>query len=183
MVLLSCKCGSDRFDIRCGTPESSVSGLTCGQVSWLDGFTVDEFDLSKLLSGALINQARKHRKRNPSETQRVDEQRKGASQDRARRSGGLGPAMATCECRMRVAALATGLLPFHTCSRYLRQRIRPSACRANRQSAWTDDGHTGRNSLQSVLRPWRRNKQPDCQAISLAFGAMNPREVSQFATS
>ena len=85
-VLLFCKCGSDRVDIRLWNGDrAQLACLTCGQVSWLDGFTVSEFDLSKLLSGALIDQARKHRKRNPSEMQRIDEQRKGASQDRARR--------------------------------------------------------------------------------------------------
>jgi hypothetical protein len=45
-------------------------------VAWLDGFTVSEFDLSKLLSGALIDQARKHRRRNPSEVQRIEAERK-----------------------------------------------------------------------------------------------------------
>jgi hypothetical protein len=37
---------------------------------------VSEFDLAKMLGGALIDQARKHRRRNPAETQQVQAARK-----------------------------------------------------------------------------------------------------------
>jgi hypothetical protein len=66
---------------------AQLACVTCGQVSWLDGFTVSEFDVPKLLSGALIDQARKHRKRSPNDMQRIAEQRKVPSHDRARRQG------------------------------------------------------------------------------------------------
>ena len=84
--------------------------------AWLDDFTVSEFDLSKLLSGAVIDQARKHRRRNPSEMQRV-ESSEGAPHKTARaKVEAQGPAMATWECRTLVAAWATGLTPFQACS-------------------------------------------------------------------
>ena len=68
-VLLFCKCGSDRVDLRMWNGDrAQIACLTCGQVSWLDGFTVSEFDLAKLFTGALVDQARKHRRRNPAET-------------------------------------------------------------------------------------------------------------------
>jgi hypothetical protein len=53
--------------------------LTCGQEAWLEGFTVSEFDPAKLLAAAVIDQARKHRKRPPDEVKRIAEQRTGRS--------------------------------------------------------------------------------------------------------
>jgi hypothetical protein len=58
-----------------------LSGLhcfSCGRETWLDGFTLSEFDPSKLLAAALVDQARKHRKRSPEEVQRIEEQRRNA---------------------------------------------------------------------------------------------------------
>lgn len=79
-VLLFCQCGSDRVELgqwngirvrlRCGT---------CGRECWLDGFTVSEFDPAKLLASALVDQARKHRKRSPEEMRKVEERRRTAS--------------------------------------------------------------------------------------------------------
>ena len=76
-VLLFCQCGSDRVEtgqwnairvrIRCGT---------CGRECWLDGFTLSEFDPGKLLASALIDQARKHRKRSPEEVRKIEDRRK-----------------------------------------------------------------------------------------------------------
>jgi len=76
-VLLFCQCGSDRIElgqwngvrvrIKCGT---------CGREAWLDGFTVSEFDPAKLFAAALVDQARKHRKRNPDEMRKVEEARR-----------------------------------------------------------------------------------------------------------
>jgi len=40
------------------------------------GFTVSEFDAAKLLTAAVIDQARKHRKRPPDEIRRIEEHRK-----------------------------------------------------------------------------------------------------------
>ena len=76
-ALLFCRCGSDRVDIRMWNGErAQLACLTCGQVSWLDGFTVSEFDLSKLIHGALLDQARKQRKRNPAEQQAITQARR-----------------------------------------------------------------------------------------------------------
>ena len=58
--------------------------LTCGHEAWLDGFTVSEFEPLKLLTAAIVDQARKHRKRSPDELHRVEEQRK-AGQHGSRR--------------------------------------------------------------------------------------------------
>jgi hypothetical protein len=41
----------------------------------LDGFTVSEFDPAALLSAALVDQARKHRKRSPDEIARIQSER------------------------------------------------------------------------------------------------------------
>ena len=48
-------------------------------------FTVSEFDPEKLLASAVIDQARKHRKRSPDEMQRIHQQRKSDSPDQTRR--------------------------------------------------------------------------------------------------
>ena len=76
-VLLFCLCGSDRVDIKLwNARRSQLHCFTCGQESWLEGFTVSEFDPAKLLAAAVIDQARKHRKRPPDEVERLQEQRK-----------------------------------------------------------------------------------------------------------
>jgi hypothetical protein len=51
--------------------------LSCNQESWIDGFTVSEFDPSALLAAASVDQARKHRKRSPEEIARIQSQRVG----------------------------------------------------------------------------------------------------------
>jgi hypothetical protein len=76
-VLLFCRCGSDRVDItQWNGPRAQVTCYTCGQTAWLEGFTVSEFDLMKSLTAAAIDQARKHRKRNPSESQALERSRR-----------------------------------------------------------------------------------------------------------
>jgi hypothetical protein len=75
-VLLFCQCGSDRVDIKLwNVRRAQLQCLTCGQEAWLDGFTVSEFDPVKLLMSAVVDQARKHRKRSPDDVQRMQEQR------------------------------------------------------------------------------------------------------------
>lgn len=78
-VFLFCQRGSDRVEtgqwnvnrvrIKCGT---------CGQESWLDGFTVSEFAPAKLLGASLVDQARKHRKRSPDEMRKIETTRRRA---------------------------------------------------------------------------------------------------------
>ena len=44
--------------------------------AWLEGFTVSEFDPAKLFTAAIVDQARKHRKRPPDEARRIEDHRK-----------------------------------------------------------------------------------------------------------
>ena len=75
-VLLFCQCGSDRVEITTwNTNRARLHCFSCGRESWLDGFTISEFDPSKLLAAALIDQARTHRKRPPEEVERIQHAR------------------------------------------------------------------------------------------------------------
>ena len=61
----------------CGTVgRARLHCLTCGHEAWLEGFTVSDFDPAKLLTAAVIDQARKHRKRPPDEATALTEQRR-----------------------------------------------------------------------------------------------------------
>jgi hypothetical protein len=54
--LLFCQCGSDRVDLaQWNVNRVRLKCGTCGQKSWLDGFTVSEFDIAKLLTASLID--------------------------------------------------------------------------------------------------------------------------------
>jgi hypothetical protein len=67
-VVLFCQCGSDRVDIaQWNGMRARLRCYTCDREAWLDGFTVSEFDPGRLLTGALLDQARKHRRRSPQE--------------------------------------------------------------------------------------------------------------------
>jgi hypothetical protein len=84
-MLLFCRCGSDRVDIgQWNGPRAQLTCYTCGQTAWLEGFTVGEFDLMRSLTGATVDQARKHRKRSPLETE--------PSNGHARNVGAVRPA-------------------------------------------------------------------------------------------
>jgi hypothetical protein len=75
-VLLFCKCGSDRVDVGQWNGERALlTCYTCQHHAWLDGFTVSEFDASKLLTAALVDQARKNRKRSPKEAEALQKRR------------------------------------------------------------------------------------------------------------
>jgi hypothetical protein len=75
-VLLFCQCGSDRVDVHMWNgSRAQIRCLSCNHEAWLDGFTVSEFDVSKLLTAAVVDQARKHRKRSPDEVSRIQSQR------------------------------------------------------------------------------------------------------------
>lgn len=74
--LIFCRCGSDRVDVKnWNGPRARIECLTCGQEAGLEGFTLGEFDLSKLVVGALVDQARKHRRRSPTEQQAIEKAR------------------------------------------------------------------------------------------------------------
>jgi hypothetical protein len=75
--LLFCQCGSDRVDVKLwNVRRAQIHCLTCGHEAWLDGFTVSEFEPSRLIAAALVDQARKQRKRSPDELQRIQQDRK-----------------------------------------------------------------------------------------------------------
>lgn len=63
----------NRLRVRCGT---------CGRECWLDGFTISEFDPSKLFAAALVDQARKHRKRAPDEVKKIENTRRAGNDGR-----------------------------------------------------------------------------------------------------
>jgi hypothetical protein len=74
--LVFCQCGSDRVEI--GTwngRRARLRCLSCNNESWIDGFTLSEFEPAKLMSAALVDQARKHRRRSPDEIQRIQSER------------------------------------------------------------------------------------------------------------
>jgi hypothetical protein len=76
-VLLFCQCVSDRVDMKLwNVRRAQLHCLTCGHEAWLEGFTVSEFDPAKLLTAAVIDQARKHRRRSPDEVGPIEEHRK-----------------------------------------------------------------------------------------------------------
>src|SRR5262245_1833669 len=73
-VILFCQCGSERVDIKLwNVRRAQLQCITCGQEAWLEGFTVSDFDPAKLLTAAVIDQARKHRKRPPDEVRQIQE--------------------------------------------------------------------------------------------------------------
>lgn len=85
-ALLFCQCGSDRVDVKLwNVKRAQIQCLTCGHEAWLDGFTISEFEPTKLLTAALVDQARKHRKRSPDDLLRVEERRKAAGPHGSRR--------------------------------------------------------------------------------------------------
>lgn len=85
-VLLFCQCGSDRVDLKqWNVRRARLHCLTCGQEAWLEGFTISEFDPAKLLAAAVIDQARKHRRRPPDEVRRLQDERRGGNDSRGKR--------------------------------------------------------------------------------------------------
>jgi hypothetical protein len=75
-LLLLCQCGSDRLDLSVWNGRRArLRCLTCSHECWLDGFTVSDFDPAKLLTDAIVDQARKHRKRSPDEVATIQSQR------------------------------------------------------------------------------------------------------------
>lgn len=76
-LLLFCQCGSDRLTTgQWNANRVRIQCLSCNHEAWLDGFTVSDFDLGTLLSAALVDQARKHRKRSPDEMRKIQSLRK-----------------------------------------------------------------------------------------------------------
>jgi hypothetical protein len=75
-MLVFCECGSDRVDITSwNVNRARIKCFTCDREAWLDGFTLSPLDLAALLGAAIVDQARKHRKRPPEEERKIKEQR------------------------------------------------------------------------------------------------------------
>ena len=54
-MLLFCQCGSDRVDVtNWNANRPRIHCFTCGHESWMDGFTVSEFDPARLFAAALV---------------------------------------------------------------------------------------------------------------------------------
>ena len=74
-MLLFFQWGSDRVEIaNWNANRARIHCVACGRESWMDGFTVSEFDPGRLLA-ALVDRARKQRKRTPEEPKRIEQQR------------------------------------------------------------------------------------------------------------
>ena len=75
-MLLFLQCGSDRVDIAvCNNRRGRLRCLTCNHEAWLDGFTVSDLDRGNFFAGAIVDQARKHRKLSPEEIAKIQSQR------------------------------------------------------------------------------------------------------------
>ena len=71
-MVLFCQCGSDRVDIdKWDNQRVLLKCFTCERTAWVEGFTVGKLDFVEQLFGAILDQSRKYRKRNPAERERI----------------------------------------------------------------------------------------------------------------
>ena len=71
-MILFCECGSDRIDVlRWDKSRALFKCFSCNQERWVEGFTIAEFDEVSYVWGAVLDQARKHRKRDPAILERL----------------------------------------------------------------------------------------------------------------
>jgi hypothetical protein len=71
-MVLFCQCGSDKVDIDTWDNQRVLlKCFTCERTAWVEGFTVGKLDFVEQLFGAILDQARKYRKRNPAERERL----------------------------------------------------------------------------------------------------------------
>ena len=76
-MIVFCQCGSDRVDIvRWDNRRARVKCFTCEEEAWLDGLTLGKLDFVEQLFGAILDQARKSRRRNPEEREKLLRQRR-----------------------------------------------------------------------------------------------------------
>src|SRR5262249_47558724 len=68
-MILFCMCGSDKVDIARwdNKDRALLECQTCKRTHWIEGFTIGRFDFVEQLFGAVLDQARKYRKRDPSD--------------------------------------------------------------------------------------------------------------------
>ena len=75
-MVLFCQCGSDRVDIdKWDNQRALLKCFTCERTAWVEDFTVGKFDFLEQLFGAILDQSRKYRKRNPAEQARLFRER------------------------------------------------------------------------------------------------------------
>jgi hypothetical protein len=67
-MIVFCCCGSDKVIIqRWDKDRALFKCCSCEQERWVEGFTLGRFDFVEQLFGAVLDQARKYRERNPEE--------------------------------------------------------------------------------------------------------------------
>lgn len=71
-MVLFCQCGSDRVDIdKWDNQRALLKCFTCQRTAWVEGFTISKLDFVEQLFGAILDQSRKYRKRDPAEHERL----------------------------------------------------------------------------------------------------------------
>jgi hypothetical protein len=70
-IVSFCQGGSYRVDIdKLDNERVRLKCFTCERTAWVEGFTVGQLNFVEQLFGAILDQARKYRKRNPAERER-----------------------------------------------------------------------------------------------------------------
>ena len=70
-MVLFCQCGSDKVDVdKWDNQRMLLKCFTCEKTAWVDGFTVGKLDFVEQLFGAILDQSRKYRKRNPADREK-----------------------------------------------------------------------------------------------------------------
>ena len=71
-MVLFCQCGSDKVDVgKWDNQRMPLKCFTCERTAWVEGFTVVKLDFVEQLFGAILDQSRKYRKRNPADRDRL----------------------------------------------------------------------------------------------------------------
>ena len=69
---LPVQCGSDKVDVdKWDNQRMLLKCFTCERTAWVDGFTVGKLDFVEQLFGAILDQSRKYRKRNPADREKL----------------------------------------------------------------------------------------------------------------
>jgi hypothetical protein len=71
-MVLFCQCGSDKVDIdKWDNQRMLLKCFTCERTALVEGFTLGKLDFVEQLFGAILDQARKYRKRNPTDRDKL----------------------------------------------------------------------------------------------------------------
>jgi len=75
-MVLFCQCGSDKVDVKqWQNGRAQFHCYTCERSSWVEGFTLSKLDFAEQLFGAILDQARKHRQRDPADRAKLLQER------------------------------------------------------------------------------------------------------------